>query len=62
MARDPSIQHDENALREGLSAAQQGADLHDREPLREELVFLGLLRVADEDQLLLTPEGRRFLR
>lgn len=62
MTRDPSVQHDDAELREGLSAAQQGADLHDREPLREELVFLGLLRVAEEDELLLTPEGRRFLQ
>lgn len=62
MARDPQIQHDENDLRQGLAAAERGERLDDRSALREELVFLGLLRDGDEDGLLLTPEGRRFLR
>jgi hypothetical protein len=62
MARDPAIQHDESDLREGLAAAEAGEMLDDRAALREELVFLGLLRVGDADGLHLTPEGRRFLR
>lgn len=60
MARDPVIQHDDVALREGLRLAAAGDLLADREPVRDELLHLGLLRRGD-DELLLTPEGRRFL-
>ena len=61
MARDPAIQHSEAELRDGLAAAAEGAELDDRAALREELVFLGLMRIDDTDGPLLTPDGRRFL-
>jgi hypothetical protein len=62
MARDPAIQHDDNELRAGLARAEDAGALDD-EPLRAELVHLGLLRFDEAaNQLVLTPEGRRFLR
>ena len=61
MARDPSVQHSERELHAGLEAVAAGEALDDRAALREELVFLGLLRIDDAEGLLLTPDGRRFL-
>lgn len=61
MARDPAVQHSERELRAGLEAVASGGSLDDRAALREELVFLGLLRIDDTEGVLLTPDGRRFL-
>ncbi|MET0728877.1 MAG: hypothetical protein ABWZ76_11335 [Acidimicrobiales bacterium] len=61
MARDPQIQHAEHELRHGLARARRGDDLADRPALREELLYLGLLFVDYEDQLHVSPEGRKLL-
>jgi hypothetical protein len=62
MARDPVIAHTDEELREGLWHVAAGGDLRLTDPLRAELVHLGLVRpAAVGDALFLTPDGRRFL-
>ena len=62
MARDPVVAHTDEELREGLWHVASGGDLRVTDPLRAELVHLGLVRPASVgDGLYLTPDGRRFL-
>jgi hypothetical protein len=62
VARDPAIAHSDEALREGLWLVAAGDDLRRNDPLRAELLHLGLVRrAAVGDGIFLTPEGRSFL-
>jgi hypothetical protein len=61
MARDPVVQHAEAELQEGLALVRSGDDLSRHPAVREELVFLGLLREDETGQLHMTPEGRKLL-
>lgn len=62
MARDPVVAHTDDELKEGLWHVAAGGDLRLTDPLRAELVHLGLARsAAVGDALYLTPEGRRFV-
>jgi hypothetical protein len=62
MARDPAIAHTVDELRNGLWLVAAGYDHWLNEPLRAELLSLGLVRpAADGDQIFPTPEGRSFL-
>jgi hypothetical protein len=62
MARDPAIAHTDGELRNGLWLVACGYDLPLDDPLRAELLHLGLVRRASVgDGLFLTREGRTFL-
>jgi hypothetical protein len=61
MARDPLVAHSERVLREGLWHVASGGDLRVGDPVRVELLHLGLVRALPDDSVLLTPDGRGFL-
>ena len=62
MARDSTVEHTDQELRDGLWHVAAGGDLRLTDPLRLELLQLGYLRrAAVGDGVHLTPEGRRFL-
>jgi hypothetical protein len=63
MARDPAVQHTEIELRVGLALVARGDELALADPLRAELLHLGLVHQsrANNDALFLSPEGRRTL-
>jgi hypothetical protein len=62
MARDPVVQHTDDELAKGLWHLEGGRGLRVNDPLRVELVHLGLVRrSAVGDGVHVTPDGRRFL-
>ena len=62
MARDPAFVHTDDELRRGLWHVAAGGDLRLSDPLRAELLHLGLVRRApNSEAIYLTPEGRRFM-
>jgi hypothetical protein len=61
MARDPQVQHDDDALVQGLGDVAAGQDLEGVPALRAELLFLALLVEDYEGAVHLTREGRQFL-
>ena len=62
MARDPDTMHSDHQLRDGLWRLARGEDLRLGDPLRAELLHLGLARLdAVTDAVHVTPEGRRLL-
>lgn len=61
MARDPEVQHATGELCEGIRRVQGGDDLSDAPPLREELLFIGLLVADHQGGVHVTKEGRQFV-
>jgi hypothetical protein len=61
VARDPEVQHPTAELCDGIRRVQGGDDLMSTPPLREELVFIGLLVTDHAGGVHVTREGRQFL-
>lgn len=62
MARDPMFRHTDDELRDGLWRVAAGADLRLGDPLRAELLHLGLVRPdALTEAIHVTSKGRELL-
>lgn len=62
MARDPMSSHTDDEVHDGLWRVAAGADLRLGDPLRAELLQLGLVRRnALTEAIHITPKGRELL-
>lgn len=62
MARDPVVNHTDDQLQDGLAQVMGGDHLRPDDPLRAELLHLGLVRRdSTSDAVHITPDGLKLL-